>query len=1131
MADNTNTAVTGGMITHAGEQWYRIDNVQQMRPFFINIATNSDIWMFLSSTGALTAGRGDADKALFPYETDDRIHLNTSTGPKTLIRVADKGLWQPFDTGYVNAYRIRRSLAKNLTCSALLFEEINETLGLSFAYRWDSSEKFGIVRTATIRNLSGAAVELTVLDGVENIMPYGVPLSMSQGSSCLADAYKTADARGTIAVYALASKINDSPEPYEVLNANVAWATGSYEALYLSSDCLRPFAEGAMPSGDTRVTGRKTAHFTRRSMTLAPGAEQTWMLVLDAYKNQAEIVALEAALTQSADIAAELAENIAASAQELRQLVALSDGLQCTGDEVASAHHYMNVLYNNMRGGVFPDGYRYNAAEFLAFAQTRLKGIGARYRDFFAACAEDKDVVALKNRAYATGDATLIRLALEFLPLSFSRRHGDPSRPWNRFSIRVKDEEGRRVYAYEGNWRDIFQNWEAMCLSFPDYLENVIAKFLNASTIDGFNPYRLTTAGVDWEVPEPSNPFGGLGYWGDHQIVYLTRLLEALNDHDPAALSRLMALGTFCYANVPYRILPYADICADAKNTILFDRELHNGIMAQAEAVGTDAKLLQSDGAVVYVSFAEKLLVPILSKLSNLVVGGGIWMNTQRPEWNDANNAIVGIGLSMVTVYQLYRHLRFCKSLFAAQGAAAISGEVAGWLHGVAGIFDAYADRLDTCTGADSRAILDALGESFGAFRAQVYADGLGEKTTVSYAEIAEFLDSALVYLTHTIRANKSEEGLYHAYNLLRLTDGGLETAPLFPMLEGQTAALGAQLLDIQEAIDLIATMENGGLYSPDHKTFYLYPVKNLPPFMEKNCIPEDSVQESRLLTALLAKGHSGLIARDAQGQARFHEKICSVRDLRGALDSLAADADFGALATEERQLVLAIFDLVFKHSAFTGRSGIMYKYEGIGSIYWHQNSKFLLSVQETIDAQAENLDACRDAYYRVRAGLGFTKTPELWGAFPLEPYSHSPYKLPAQQPGMTGQVKEEILTRRRELGLAVQGGCITFGYDLLRREEFLAKPADFHYIGLDGSIAKLPLANDSLAYTLCQVPVVLQQADSEGIVLSYADGQEKTVDGLQMDSADSAAIFRRTGAVARITVRLNAARLMSAGA
>ena len=92
----------------------------------------------------------------------------------------------------------------------------------------------------------------------------------------------------------------------------------------------------------------------------------------------------------------------------------------------------------------------------------------------------------------------------------------------------------------------------------------------------------------------------------------------------------------------------------------------------------------------------EKLLVPALSKLSNLVPGGGIWMNTQRPEWNDANNALVGHGLSMVTLCHLRRYLRLLASIVTDSGIGgfAISTEVAAWLDAVVAVLrsDAYAD-------------------------------------------------------------------------------------------------------------------------------------------------------------------------------------------------------------------------------------------------------------------------------------------------------------------------------------------------------------------------------------------------------------------------------------------------------
>ena len=49
------------------------------------------------------------------------------------------------------------------------------------------------------------------------------------------------------------------------------------------------------------------------------------------------------------------------------------------------------------------------------------------------------------------------------------------------------------------------------------------------------------------------------------------------------------------------------------------------------------------------------------------------------------------------------------------------------------------------------------------------------------------------------------------------------------------------------------------------------------------------------------------------------------------------------------------------------------------------------------------------DHYFEILAGIGAHKSPELYGAFPTDPYSHTPGGKGAQQPGMTGQVKEDL--------------------------------------------------------------------------------------------------------------------------
>ena len=157
----------------------------------------------------------------------------------------------------------------------------------------------------------------------------------------------------------------------------------------------------------------------------------------------------------------------------------------------------MNVLFNLLRGGTVADGYTIKRADFLEFCQSRNRMVAQRLAAAFdaesPALPETLTLQALKTWAAESKCPDYQRLALEYLPITFSRRHGDPSRPWNQFDIKIHNADGSPHLYYEGNWRDIFQNWEALSLAYPGFIESMICKFLNATTADGYNPYRLTS--------------------------------------------------------------------------------------------------------------------------------------------------------------------------------------------------------------------------------------------------------------------------------------------------------------------------------------------------------------------------------------------------------------------------------------------------------------------------------------------------------------------------------------------------------------------------------------------------------------------------------------------------------------
>ena len=223
--------------------------------------------------------------------------------------------------------------------------------------------------------------------------------------------------------------------------------------------------------------------------------------------------------------------------------------------------------------------------------------------------------------------------------------------------------------------------------------------------------------------------------------------------------------------------------------------------------------------------------------------------------------------------------------------------------------------------------------------------------------------------------------------------------------------------------------------------------------------------------------------------------------------------------------LSLSLFESVFDHASFTGRSGTFFAYEGLGSIYWHMVSKLLLAVQETVlrtRAQGESaatVQALIDAYYDIRSGLGFNKPPDVYGAFPTDPYSHTPAGQGAKQPGMSGQVKEELLARMAELGAFVEQGVLSFDTLMLRESEFTTQETTFHYIDVHGQEQSMELPPGSLAYTFCQVPIISTCSDDDRVDIVYSGGHQRQVAGHCLDVETSGHVFRRDGHIGRITV------------
>ena len=185
--------------------------------------------------------------------------------------------------------------------------------------------------------------------------------------------------------------------------------------------------------------------------------------------------------------------------------------------------------------------------------------------------------------------------------------------------------------------------------------------------------------------------------------------------------------------------------------------------------------------------------------------------------------------------------------------------------------------------------------------------------------------------------------------------------------------------------------------------------------------------------------------------------------------------------------------------------------------------SKLLLAVQE-IYLQAEEDEVApeitsrlKEHYHQIKDGLGLRKPPDVYGAFTTDPYSHTPGFTGVQQPGMTGQVKEDFLIRFRELGVIVEDGCIRFKPRLLPEDEFSDTEKDWKI-----NHRNIKLKKGELGFSYCGTPVIYRLGNLNSISIELTGGGKIALpDTNLLAHKYSQLVFDRSGMIQSIRVAL----------
>jgi hypothetical protein len=104
---------------------------------------------------------------------------------------------------------------------------------------------------------------------------------------------------------------------------------------------------------------------------------------------------------------------------------------------------------------------------------------------------------------------------------------------------------------------------------------------------------------------------------------------------------------------------------------------------------------------------------------------------------------------------------------------------------------------------------------------------------------------------------------------------------------------------------------------------------------------PAEALQRIPLLAAMQQSNDARIIEIDDDGTARFNASfinvnylIINISYLIAPLDQLTSEYD--SLKNTSSEDMKALYEKVFRQEEFTGRSGSMFGFEGLGCIWWH---------------------------------------------------------------------------------------------------------------------------------------------------------------------------------------------------
>lgn len=371
----------------------------------------------------------------------------------------------------------------------------------------------------------------------------------------------------------------------------------------------------------------------------------------------------------------------------------------------------------------------------------------------------------------------------------YSRKHGDLERDYNFFQLAPE------FYSQgNGNFRDVCQNRRNDCLFHPETGSYNVKMFVSLIQADGYNPLSINGStfaipggaaqealinelfpdhkeamrnllsgrftpgslvntmarlGIDPKMSDEAlfaRVFAGAshqleasygeGYWIDHWTYILDLVENYLHVYPDTETAFLYQDCDYRFFDSPVSVYPRAEkhVLDRHGNVRQYgslrhpDREKLERL--QLQEYGTNW-LKDADGGIVITCLFAKLLVLCLAKYALLDPARlGIEMEANKPSWNDAMNGLPGLfGSSMSETVELARLVRFMLNHLVPERELALPVE-----------FIEYAQQLATIPEGDDFTVWDATATIREEYRERIRFGTLGLKAVAAKTFLALLL-------------------------------------------------------------------------------------------------------------------------------------------------------------------------------------------------------------------------------------------------------------------------------------------------------------------------------------------------------------------------------------------------------